>query len=333
MSPFLRIAWIAVAIAALAALPGCDIRSYPYYLQGNHGLLWVADSADNTVTCISRTTDRTLGTFEVGPNPSRTAVDLLGNCWVGSRDDDTVWYITRHGRTKKYRGFSAARGVALDRDGNVWIANSGNSTIQRIDAGSGRVSEQVPVAGASYLYGALVDGNNMLWIADYSRAVYRYDISQFPSAEAFESVAVNVYGITVDFDGTVWAAGPASGAISRIDPVTLEVTTTASGAGMLSGTTVDINNRIWFCNDNGNSLLRYDPLTEEILSFPVDGTRPHGVAADEEGFVYSINMESDSISKMDVETGEVVHQYETGRTPYTYSDLTGFIYRKITLGL
>jgi len=314
-------------------LLSCETEKYPYYLSADHGVLWIANSADNTATCINRIRNETIGTYPVGPNPSRTAVDLFGNCWVGSRNDDTVWFVTQSGETEVYHGFNNARGVALDREGNVWIANSGNSTIQKIDTSTGSVSGQVTIPGATYLYGAVIDGNNTLWLSDSSSdIVFRYDTAQFPSIDTLDSVSVDVYGITVDFDGYVWAAGPGSGVISRIDPDTMEVMAITTTSVMLSGVTPDIHNRIWFCDDYANALIRYDPQTEEFDSFPVNGTRPHGVAADDNGFVYSVNMDSDTVSKLDVETGEIIHIFEVGSVPYTYSDLTGFIYRRITLG-
>ena len=83
----------AAALLVCTILCSCEIAGYPFYIPiRDPGVLWVANSADNTVTCIDRKNDTAVGTWTVGPNPSRTAVDLEGNCWVGSRGDDSVWY-------------------------------------------------------------------------------------------------------------------------------------------------------------------------------------------------------------------------------------------------
>lgn len=319
-------------VCLLSLLPlSCDSDSYPYYLKSDHGVLWVANANDNTVTCIDRFNNELIGTYDVGPNPSRTAVDIQGNCWVGCRNDDSIWYVTADGERTEYNGFNAARGVALDRAGDVWVANSGNQTIQWIDVDSGTVSRQVTVPGAQFLYGAVVDAQGILWLSDRSGGnVIRYPTAVFPSQDEFTTIDVSsIYGITLDFDGCIWAAGQ-DGYIRRINPDDYSVDVWSTEAAYLSGTTVDANSKLWFCADQINALICFDPETETTETFEI-GVQPHGIGADEAGFVYSINWYDNSVFKVDASSGEIVYRYTVGNFPYTYSDLTGFIYRNITL--
>jgi DNA-binding beta-propeller fold protein YncE len=319
----------------------CEIADYPYFLKrtGNdHGMLWVSNSADNTVTCIDRYTDNEIGTYDVGPNPSRTAVDLDGNCWVGSRGDDTVYFVTTDGETKKYEGFNAARGVALDKDGNVWIANSGNNTIQKIDIETDEVSEQLSLGTGSYFYGALIDSDGYLWIADQGAStMIRYDTSKFPDDDAFETIVVNgLYGFTIDPEGYLWAAGLSNPVLTKIDTEKAEIEeeyTIPSDifGGMVCAVSFDSNGNIWITNDSTNSVIRFNPDEEDFEDFEISGSWPHGLGAGDDTFIYTINGSSNNISKIDINTGEEVEVIEVGTGPYTYSDLTGFIYRHVTL--
>ena len=69
----------------------------------------------------------------------------------------------------------------------------------------------------------------------------------------------------------------------------------------------------------------------DAVTAPLEaGSGPHGLGADEQGFVYSVNLGSNNVSKVDAATCEVVKTYKVGGSPYTYSDLTGFIYRNVT---
>ena len=323
------------------ASSGCEIARYPYFTPLDPGVLWVANSADNTVTCIDRINDRVKGTWAVGPNPSRTAVDMAGNCWVGSRGDGTVWFVTPAGRTLTFEGFSAARGIALDRNGDVWVANSGNATIQKIAVREGTVSEQVSIGGV-YYYGALIDSGGILWIADTSgQQMIRYDTAGFPGGAAGQiALPGSIYGFTIDRDDTVWVAGSSGPILYRIPagssaPETIALTDQTGG---LYAVVFDTNGRIWATNDGNNRLLRYDPADGMVATVQLDavsaplepGTYPHGLGADEQGFVYSVNMSSNNVSKVDVVSCAVVTTYPVGATPYTYSDLTGFIYRNVT---
>ena len=320
-----------IFICIFVTLVCSEIEDYPYYIRQDVGynVLWVANSGDNTVTCIDRIHDRIIGTYEVGPSPSRTAVDLDGNCWVGSRGDGTVYFVTKRGETTRFDGFSRPRGVALDREGNVWIANS-SGTIQRITVDTGAVSEQVSIACGGFFYGALIDSAGFLWILVTNGTMVKYDISQFPDLNACETVTVSpMYGFTIDMNGKVWVAGGSKLHKIDADSATLEISYDVTGAS--SGVTVDIDGNIWICYDGGSSVIKFDPATATYETFPVEGSGPHGLGADEFGYVYSVNMGSGDVSKIDARSGEVVLIYPVGNGPYTYSDLTGFIYRNVTL--
>ncbi len=320
----------------------CENDNYPFYIKSNdHGVLWVANSAENTISCINRLSDETIGTYAVGPDPSRTAVDLDGNCWVGCRGDGSVYFVTKDSVIRRFEGFNSARGVALDQSGNVWIANSGNNSIQKISMPDTLISEQLFLSTpGNFYYGGLVDGNNNFWILDRAAtSMIKYDTEKFPSPDAFEIVKlpISIYGFTIDTDNTVWVSGCQYPNLYKIDgnnAVLSESYTVPSElfGNTITGVTFDIYGNIWISNFNSfNSVLRFDVEKESFKSFPTNGVSPHGLGADEMGFIYTINYGSNDISKIDAETGEFVMRYPVGAGPYTYSDLTGFIYRHVTL--
>lgn len=311
-----------------------------------HNALWVANSAENTVTYIDRLTDEVKGTYPVGFYPSRTAVDLDGNCWIGNRNDTTVHFVRRDGTSTKLDGFNGARGVALDKDGNVWIANSGNSTIQKITildvSGdvSYDISQQVGLTGGVYLYGALVDAEGYLWVADnHGNQIFRYNTQNFPDNSSASLIAIplgGIYGFTLDTNGKVWVAGYLAAILTKIDAktATIEKVYNLTGLPNYIGIACDINNKVWIGCDPGNVILKFDPDTElyEIFSIGAE-SGPHGVAGDDRGYIYTVNFGSNSVCKICSKSGEVKKIYKVGSQPYTYSDLTGFIYRRVTLGL
>jgi streptogramin lyase len=227
--------------------------------------------------------------------------------------------------------------VALDRDGNVWIANSGNGTIQKITVDTGTVSEQVNLGG-SYFYGGLVDSWGYFWILDSSGGLmYKYDTSKFPDPTAFDTVNLgSIYGFTLDDNDKVWVAGSSSPSLYKIDIFTgiLEETITVPTdlfGGFLAAVTFDIYGNIWITNDYTDSVLQYNPMDRTFMNFDVKGTYPHGLGADDDGFIYVINRSSNNITKLKALTGSIVLHYTVGNDPYTYSDLTGYIYRNVTL--
>lgn len=333
---------IAMILLLLAGV-SCETDDYPYFIKSNdHGVLWVANAQDNTISCIDRINDTLIGTFPVGSSPSRTAVDLEGNCWVGCRGNDQVIFVRKDGYTKTLNGFNSARGVALDKQGNVWVANSGNNTIQKINILDTTVSEMLELSiPGKFYYGALVDNNNFLWILDNTGCtMIKYDTEKFPDANAYKAITMPgaIYGFTIDTKNTVWVSGSATAFLYKIDAVNDTITKMYNipdkyFGGFVSGVASDVDGNIWVSNYQSGHVLRFNIKKEKFDNFDINGLNPHGLGADDMGFIYTINNGSDNISKVYTLSGDVVAQYKVGNGPYTYSDLTGFIYRHVTLGL
>lgn len=332
-----------ILVFLLMVMVSCETKDYPYFIKSNdHGVLWVANAQDNTISCIDRINDTLIGTFPAGSDPSRTAVDLDGNCWVGCRGSDQVIFVRKDGYTKALSGFNSARGVALDKQGNVWVTNSGNNTIQKINISDTTVSEMLELSvPGKYYYGALVDNNNFLWILDrLALTMIKYDTERFPDANAYEIIQMHgdIYGFTIDKKNNVWVSGSATALLYKIDAVNDAITKKyiipdEYFGGFVSGVASDVDGNIWVSNFQSGHVLRFDIKKEKFDNFDINGINPHGLGADDMGFIYTINNASNNISKVYTLSGDVVAQYKVGSGPYTYSDLTGFIYRHVTLGL
>ena len=324
-----RIAFFLLSVISFFCYSCQEIEDYPYYLKNKTQVsLWVANATDGTVTHINRYTNTVVGTYKVGSSPSRTAVDLEGNCWVGNREDGTVHFVRTDGTTTLYTGFSYPRGVALDRSGNVWIANSTGGTIQKIST-DGTVSAAVAITGANTLYGALVDSNGYLWLSDLNLSrMVRVDVSNFPTITQVAVGTGSNYGFTLDTNGYVWCG---TGAVTKIDAKTAIVVQTYPVSGSTTGICAGPHGKIW--RAGGSVLLRLDPDTgiQDTITLPSNAQGARGLGADDMGYVYSTNYASDNVCKIEASSGQVVATIPVGRGPYTYSDLTGYIYQTVTM--
>lgn len=102
---------------------GVEARTVLDQLQLERGdtalpIIWVPNSTESTVSLVDTRTGRELGRYRTGPNgrdgdPSRTTVDLLGNCWVGNRTSGTAVKIGLR-----------FTGQFVDRNGNGIIETS-----------------------------------------------------------------------------------------------------------------------------------------------------------------------------------------------------------------
>ena len=128
------------------------------------GNLFVADTGNHTIRRVTSAGAVTTlaGTFNA---PADVAVDQSGNLYVADAGDHTIRLITPAGDVSTLAGlagapgsadgaggaarFSAPEGVAVDGAGNLYVADSANSTIRKIVLATRTVSTLAGLAGAS----------------------------------------------------------------------------------------------------------------------------------------------------------------------------------------
>ncbi|MBI3414614.1 MAG: hypothetical protein HY043_04720 [Verrucomicrobia bacterium] len=256
--------------------------------------------------------------------PDGVAVSRAGNVYVADSGNNTIRQIMPTGEVATLAGLAGGRGsaddagkaarfylpsgVAVDSTGNVYVADSGNSTIRKVTP-AGVVSTLAGLAQFD-------DGGNALrGSADGTGSVARFD---------------NPIGVAVDTAGNVYVADYNNFTIRRVTPAGL-VTTLAGLAGSdgsLDGTgsaarfyfpfgvAVDSAGNV-YVTDSGNSTIRkVTPAgvvttlaglagsfgsadgTGSAARFGRDTAGPSGVAVDSAGNIYVADSGNDTIRKV-----------------------------------
>ena len=149
------------------------------------GTVYVADGGNNSIQAIS--TDGAVATLVPASAglkfPAGLALDAAGNLFVADAGNQVIRKITPVGAISVFAGaigvggsadgraadarFNSPRGLALDANGNLFVADSGNATIRKIDA-AGRVTTlagMAPAAGPTFGEYQASDGAGNVYVA------------------------------------------------------------------------------------------------------------------------------------------------------------------------
>ncbi len=214
------------------------------------------------------------------------------------------------------------RGVAADGSGNLYIADTDNNRIRKVDASTGNISTVAGVGifgfsgdGAAAtaarlrgLYGVAVDGSGNLYIADT-------DNHRIRKVDASTGNISTVAGSG--------ATGPSGGAYSGDGAAA-----TAARLNAPISVAVDGSDNLYIADHNNNRIRKVDASTGNISTVAGTGTQgysgdgaaataaqldsPRDVAVDGSGNLYIADRDNESIRKVDASTGNISTVAGTG---------------------
>ena len=293
--------WFAVCAVLSCAAPSAFAQAQVYQWTNYAGMPGGIGSVDGT------------GSAARFYNPNGVAVDGSGNVYVADRLNHTIRKVTPAGVVSTLAGLagnpgssdgtgSAARfyapaGLAVDSSGNVYVADTYNSTIRMVTP-SGVVSTLVGLAGSRgssdgtgnaarfyYPFGVAVDSSGNLYVADTHNNTIR-----MVAPGGVVSTLAGLAGSSGSSDGTGSAArfnGPSSVAVDASGNVyvadtfnsTIRMVTPGGGVSTLAG----------LAGNEGDS-----DGTGSAASFFI----PQSVAVDSSGNLYVADCGNSTIRKV-----------------------------------
>lgn len=331
--------------------------------------LWVSNSPVSTVSRIDTENCLETGRYNVCANPSRTAVDLQGNVYIGCRNDGGVAKITGDMKNCDKDGDGVIN-TAKDINGDGKV--SGGEVLPK---GEDECVEYITYPGGSCQRAVGVDSDNYPWVGEWSAKTLRRLHPQTGAVLQTINLPNNPYGLLVDMQGIIWISGRGGNKLLRVDPKAGTVKTMKPNMGCFEpyGIGIDVSRRIWLANCCcENVVYMYDPVTEAWSKIPthshprgvaglddgrmvvghdqsndvaiIDGINltvtdyiavgpnrfPIGVAPDANQYVWAVNQNGNSAAKLDLSDNSIVCEVPVGFEPYTYSDMTGYLLHKFT---
>lgn len=299
-------------------LVGVEYLTVPNQLQLSQEsitlpFIWVPNSNEGTVSKVDTRTGRELGRYRTGPadlyeNPSRTTVDLKGNCWVANRRTGTAVKIGLY-----------ENGQYVDRNGNGIIETSqdldgdGNITgseilpwgqdecvLQEVVLIPGKEANYVPgtyTGGYSNddygpgVRGVAIDAKGNVWLSPYTSMKFYYvngETGEILRTVDVSSVNHTCYGALIDGNGILWSSGQNKRHVLRLDTSDDSFKVIDMGH-YVYGLGLDRSNHVYVTGWQDSKLSRINALTG-IKEWTVQGGyESRGVAVTEDGDVWVAN--------------------------------------------
>jgi serine/threonine-protein kinase len=255
------------------------------------GRVWVTNAADGTISLVNVKTLRTQ-TIPLTQKPTSVAVGA-GRVVVADGASRKVSVLNADTgairATAEVGGGSWGFLVVGGRDA-VWLADTANRDVDRVDAAGGTSGMQIPVprirndliaAGAKEFTG-LANAGGTLWIAGGSaeRVLWRID-ARSGRVEATIRLPFVPKAVAAG-EGAVWVTSLLGDTVSRIDPQTNRVVATIPvGRGPYS--IAAGGGAVWVTAAIDDTVSRIDPTTNRVVAvIPVSGA-PGQVAVGSEG--------------------------------------------------
>jgi streptogramin lyase len=247
------------------------------------GDVWVSNHGNNTLsefasdgTPISLVGGFTGGGLEV---PQYIAIDTLDRVWVANCGD----FCDKSGVASNISVFSSAgtaltpasgllggglngaSGIALDVNGNVWVANEANNSLSKFNSLGAALSPSTGFTGGG-LFGPVaiaVSSANFVWVTDQLGSA----VSEFNSSGGAQTGPAGTtggglnapLGIAIDSSRNKWVAN--STGIAEIDgtgavisPITGFVDPNNNEPYSIA---IDASGNVWVTNSNNNSLSEF----------------------------------------------------------------------------
>jgi len=194
-------------------------------------------------------------------------------------------------------GLNAPAGIAIDANGNAWVANAGGNSVTGLSSVGALLTGASGYTGANNIFGAqgvAVDKSGNVWVADTLRSsVVELTVSGgvVQSSASFTAGGISgPTGIAIDSQNNIWVSNFAGGSVTELSRAGLAVGSSPLTAGGLlqnpSTVAVDSGGNVWVTDNsastvakfsNGQTLLSGTGFTDNAM------LAPEGIALDAGG--------------------------------------------------
>jgi sugar lactone lactonase YvrE len=193
------------------------------------GNLYVSDASTGTLWKMAGASGSPAAILTGLNQPAQAAIDGQGNIYVADTGNNQIVELTASGtQVSLLTGLKGPNGVAVTGNGTLYVADTGNNRILSYVQG---VLSQLPITGLSAPSALALDASDDLFIADTgNQRVVEYAAGT-QSTVSFGSAEVEPAGVAVDPAGDVYIADKLTSSVLRM------VSGASTGAALAAGLT------------------------------------------------------------------------------------------------
>lgn len=293
--------------------------------DGKFSIIWIANSAEGTVSKIDTVTAVELARYRTGPgapDPSRTSVNLLGDVAIANRAGGVTKIAARLKDCVDSDGDGAITTSQGPGDILPWGEDECVLWHHPIAFPQGLDSNQGGPRGIAWDAGSLESchGDAHVWIGWRDQPSTTVMIRRLDGKTGVVDATVQVpdwmcewghgtYGGAADRDGAFWGLGTWM-TLVRVDPKTLAVDRfQGPGGRVVYGIAIDATGDPWLAGWDG-SLWRFDVDTatfQDLGGFPGGPQRLRGLAIDDLGHAWVAGNDPCALARYDTTTQTIVN--------------------------
>jgi len=184
-------------------------------------------------------------------------------------------------------GINQPYGVAVDAAGNIYVADTYNNLVKKVDPVSGHAV--VLGAGFNMPYDVVLDAAGNIYVADYGNNAVKKILATGGATVTIGSGFNKPSGLAFDAAGNLYVADGGNNAVKKINLSTGKIVSLGFGFKSPSGVAVDKAGNV-YVTDTGNSMVKKIPIdggpTAEFYS---GFTTPRGIVIDPSGNIFIVD--------------------------------------------
>jgi hypothetical protein len=196
-------------------------------------------------------------------------------------------------------GFFDPTGVAMDGNGDIFVADYGNNAVREIVAAGGYALVKTLGSGFSHPSSVAVDGSGNVFVADEANSAVKEIVAAggYTTVNTLSGGFYNPYGVAVDGAGNIFVADTYNHAVKEVIAIGGYTTVNTLGSGFISpwSVAVDGSGNVYVADHDAHAVMAIVAVNGSVPANPTintlggntfEYTYPTGVAVDGMGNVF-----------------------------------------------